>query len=68
MAAMVSPVVNSVPAGEYVPTADARIVMDIDWEGYEQLLTLRGNRSQPRIAYLDGAVEIMTTSSSHESS
>ena len=50
-----------------MPTADERVVMHgIDWQGYETLLALRGDRSQPRMAYLDGAVELMTTSRGHE--
>ncbi len=56
-----------VPLGDYVPTADSVIVMtDISWEGYESLLALRGERSRPKLAYLDGAVELMTTSRGHE--
>jgi Uma2 family endonuclease len=68
MAAMTSsPPVSSVPAGEHVPTADSRIVMTyVGWEGFETLLALRGDRSRPRFAYLDGAVELMSPSWNHE--
>ena len=56
-----------VPLGEYVPTADQVIVMhEISWEGYESLLALRGDRRRPKLAYLDGVVELMTTSRDHE--
>jgi Uma2 family endonuclease len=34
--------------------------------GYEALLALRGDRSSPRISYLDGAVELMSPSKGHE--
>ncbi len=56
-----------VPLGEYVPTADRRIVLSgIDWQGFERLCELRGERSAPRLAYLDGTVEIMSPSGGHE--
>ncbi|MDB4958384.1 MAG: hypothetical protein JWO36_5953 [Myxococcales bacterium] len=67
MAVMVPAPVNAVPAGEYVPTADERIVMhNIGWTGFETLLAVRGDRSRPRFAYLDGAVELMSPSWNHE--
>ncbi|MBV8755660.1 MAG: Uma2 family endonuclease [Deltaproteobacteria bacterium] len=57
----------SVPPGQYVPTADERVVMyGVSWEHYELMLEVRGERSQPRMAYLDGALELMTTSHGHE--
>jgi Uma2 family endonuclease len=56
-----------VPLGEYVPNADERVVMyGISWEGYETLLALRGERHSPRMAYLDGAIELMSPSREHE--
>lgn len=68
MAAMVSrSVPTPVPLGEYVPAADQRIVLfNRSWADYETLLALRGERSSPRISYLDGAVEIMGPSRDHE--
>jgi Uma2 family endonuclease len=68
MAAMVStPTPASTPPGEYVPTADQRIVMrGLDWAGFQTLLTLRGERAIPRMAYLDGVVELMGPSRGHE--
>jgi Uma2 family endonuclease len=57
----------TVPAGEYVPTADRRVVLNgVPWSHYEAQLALRGEASSPRIAYLDGALEIMTPSKDHE--
>lgn len=68
MATMVSaPTPTSIPPGEYVPTADQRIVMrGLDWAGFQSLLALRGERSSPRMAYLDGVVELMSPSRGHE--
>jgi Uma2 family endonuclease len=56
-----------VPLGEHVPTADQRIVLwNQTWESYEMLLALRGERPRPLMAYLDGAIELMATSRTHE--
>jgi Uma2 family endonuclease len=38
----------------------------VSWEDYERLLEMRGDHSAPRIAYLEGTVEIMTPSRDHE--
>jgi Uma2 family endonuclease len=37
------------------------------WADYQRVLELRGERSAPRIAYLEGLLEIMTPSRPHES-
>lgn len=37
------------------------------WADYERMLELRGDHSAPRITFLDGSVEIMSPSRSHES-
>jgi Uma2 family endonuclease len=39
---------------------------DVSWEEYENLLELRGERSTPRISYLEGVVELMSPSRHHE--
>ena len=50
-----------------MPTADQRIVMyNRSWSDFETLLAIRGERSAPRMAYLDGVVEIMSPSRDHE--
>lgn len=55
------------PLGEYVPTADQRIVIGgVSWGAFEALLAARGERSAPRMAFLDGVVEIMGPSRDHE--
>ena len=62
---MVAP--PAIPAGEYVPTADQRVVMyGVPWSHYETQLALRGDAAGPRISYLDGALEIMSPSKDHE--
>lgn len=56
-----------IPPGEIVETADHRVYMHgISWDHYELLLEMRGERSQPRMSYLDGELELMTTSEDHE--
>ena len=56
-----------IPAGEYVPTADQRIVTyGVPWSHYEAQLALRGEGSVPRMAYLEGALELMGPSKEHE--
>ena len=47
--------------------ADHIIVLhDLTWEDYERLLEIRGDRSAPRISYLEGEAEIMSPSKDHE--
>jgi hypothetical protein len=58
--------VAAIPAGEYVPTADERIVMyNVPWSHFEVQLAMRGDVSVPRMAYLDGALELMWPSKGH---
>lgn len=58
---------KAVPAGEYVPTADQRIVTyGVPWGHFEKQLALRGDRSGPRMAFLDGALELTSPSKDHE--
>jgi Uma2 family endonuclease len=57
----------AIPAGEHVPTADQRVVtFAVPWAHYEVQLALRGEKSVPRMAYLDGVLELMTPSVYHE--
>lgn len=46
--------------------ADQRVFMRVGWDGYLQLLALRGERSVPRITYCEGVVELMSPSVHHE--
>jgi Uma2 family endonuclease len=55
------------PAGEHVPTADQRLVTyGVPWSHYEAQLALRGDAPVPRMAYLEGALELMSPSKDHE--
>ncbi len=57
----------SVRPGEYIPTADQRVVVyGVSWAQYEAHLAMRGERSVPRIAYLRGTLELMSPSRDHE--
>lgn len=49
------------------PTGDQFVhLRGVSWEDYERLLEMRGDRSAPRICFLEGTVEIMTPSRDHE--
>lgn len=49
------------------PDADHIVVFhDVSWEDYERVLEMRGDRSAPRIRYLEGELEIMSPSKDHE--
>jgi Uma2 family endonuclease len=50
------------------PTDDKIIVLrGATWADYQRLLEMRGDHSAPRIAYLEGELEIMSSSRPHES-
>jgi Uma2 family endonuclease len=56
-----------IPLGEHVPSADQRIVLHgVPWTHYEAFLALRGDAPVPRVAYLDGDMELMSPSKDHE--
>ena len=42
------------------------VLGDIGWDGYSKLLKIRGERSVPRMIYLDGSVLLMSPSFPHE--
>ncbi len=59
--------IESTLPGDYVPKAGERIVLrGQSWTAFQTLLALRGDRARPRMAYLDGEVELMGTSREHE--
>ena len=43
------------------------VLHDVTWADYQRLVEVRGDRSAPRITYLEGRVEIMSPSREHES-
>jgi len=46
---------------------DERVFLHgVSWKDYERLLRIRGDRSSPRIQYLEGEVEIMSPSMGHD--
>jgi Uma2 family endonuclease len=47
-------------------TMDHFVYLHVDWQGYEQLLAMRGESSVPRITYLNGLAELMSPSRYHE--
>jgi Uma2 family endonuclease len=49
------------------PHDDAIVLLtNLAWADFERLLEARGDRSGPRMAFLDGAIEIMAPSPDHE--
>lgn len=59
--------IPAIPAGEHAPDADERIVMhNVSWSDFEVQLAMRGDVSAPRMAYLDGTLELMLPSKGHE--
>ena len=53
---------------EELPLGDAVVVLrGFHWSDYQRMLELRGEAVVPRFAYLEGQLEIMTPSRSHES-
>jgi predicted nucleotidyltransferase len=61
---MSSPALLVDPDG--VDTDHIAFLHDLSWKDYESLLRMRGDRSAPRISYLEGEVEIMSPSRGHE--
>jgi Uma2 family endonuclease len=50
------------------PTEDHVVHLhEATWADYQRLLAIRGDRSAPRIAFLEGEIEIMSPSRDHES-
>jgi Uma2 family endonuclease len=46
---------------------DQRVILrDLGWDEYEAVLAMRGESSAVRIAYLEGALELMSPSRDHE--
>lgn len=60
---------ESVDAGEFVPLADHRVWMsNVSWNDFESFIAVRGeDAAGPRVAYLEGTLELMSPSADHES-
>jgi Uma2 family endonuclease len=59
---------SGLPSAPSVPVdLDQRIIMDgLDWWQFEAMLAIRGDRPGVRLTYLEGQLEIMSPSRSHE--
>ena len=56
------------PDRDDLPREDHFVVLSgVTWADYQRLLEVRGDRSAPRITYLEGRLEIMSPSRTHES-
>jgi len=72
MAMHIEPTAPSVKAE---PPAERTVLMDVDqrvflrgtWEDFESMLAIKGDEAKPRIAFLDGVIELMSPSANHES-
>jgi Uma2 family endonuclease len=59
--------VSLAPDRDDRPREDHFVVLEgVAWADYERLVEVRGDRSAPRITYLEGRVEIMSPSWNHE--
>jgi Uma2 family endonuclease len=57
----------ALPSVPTPPAADSIIRLSgATWADYQRVLELRGDRSVPRVAYLEGELELMRPSLSHE--
>lgn len=52
---------DEAPAGDHIV-----ILRQSTWADYQRVLEMRGERSTPRLAYLEGALELMSPSREHE--
>jgi Uma2 family endonuclease len=60
---------RSVPQSPVAPPADMdqRVILyGMTWKDYELMLAIRGDRAGARMAYLNGAIELMSPSINHE--
>lgn len=54
-------------AAQREPDVDNVVFLhDVSWDDYEAILRMRGDHSAPRISYLEGELEIMSPSRTHE--
>jgi Uma2 family endonuclease len=53
-------------ASAHIPDGHRVVLAGVSWDHYEVELVMRGEKSVPRIAYLEGALELMRPSREHE--
>jgi Uma2 family endonuclease len=59
---------QTIPPGEIIGSADQRVILHgVPWAHFEALLALLGDAAGPRMTYIEGELELMTPSRSHES-
>jgi Uma2 family endonuclease len=64
---MAEPAVATPPTSERLPADGIVVLRGASWADYQRLLAIRGERSVPRITYLEGVLELMSPSRPHES-
>lgn len=58
---------QAIHPGEIVGSADQRVVLHrVPWAHFEAILALRGDEPVPRMTYLEGELELMSPSQTHE--
>lgn len=63
---MAVPAASTVPAASQQQADNVIVLRNVTWADYQRLLEIRGERSVPRLTYLEGVLELMTPSRSHE--
>ncbi len=51
---------------ELIADIDQRVAFQATWSDFESFLAIRGDAPRPRLTYLDGTLELMSPSRSHE--
>jgi Uma2 family endonuclease len=52
---------------DHTPSEDQIVVFhNVRWDDYERVLDIRGDKSAPRITYLEGELQILSPSKEHE--
>jgi Uma2 family endonuclease len=64
---MAQPVAVAEPLPAQLAPDNIVILQNVTWADYQRLLEIRGERSVPRLTYLEGVLELMSPSRSHES-
>jgi Uma2 family endonuclease len=56
----------AVPTAAIEPDTDQFVYLRMGWQAFEKFLALKGDEPVPRVTYLDGVLELMSPSRSHE--
>lgn len=63
---MAVPAASTLPAASQQQADHVIVLRNVTWADYQRLLEIRGERPVPRLTYLEGDLELMTPSRSHE--